>query len=149
MTRAEVSENGEVTAGPWPSRVAGALQIAQAVLLLAALPVLALMFLGSLWEGGDPQLKQRIIAWALPAGAGNVAGIALFTAAASDVLRRRPGQRTLARACAVLQGVLAAGWVWVFQGELVSDRATLGPWLLMTLPGLVGCAITLRAGPKT
>lgn len=149
MPRAGVPEKGEVAVGAWPSRAAAALQIAQAVLLVAALPVLAMMFLGSLWEGGDGQLKQRIISWGMPAGVGNVGGVALFGAAAAAVLRRRPSQRTLARACAVLQTALAAGWVWTFQSRLASDGATLGTWALMTFPGLVGCAIILLTRPMT
>ncbi len=99
------------------SYVAGLLHILQAVLLLAALPVIAMMFLGSLWEGGDTELKQRIVDWGLLAGPATVAGIGLFAATAVTVLRRRPGQRPLALASAILLAVLAAGWAWTLPGQ--------------------------------
>ncbi|MGO4602026.1 hypothetical protein [Terrabacter sp. 2YAF2] len=131
------------------SYVAGLLHILQAVLLLAALPVIAMMFLGSLWEGGDTELKQRIVDWGLLAGPATIAGAGLFAATAVTVLRRRPGQRPLALASAILLAVLAAGWAWTFQGNLVSDRSTLGQWALLTLPGLVGCAIVIAGEPPS
>lgn len=122
---------------------AGLLLGAEAVLLLAGLPVVALMFLGSLWEGGDADLKQRMLDWGLFAGLGNLAGVVLFGVAAAAVLRHRPGQRPTAVSCAILLAVLALGWAWVFQGQLVTDPSTFGEWALPTLPGLLGSAFAL------
>ena len=119
------------------------------MLLLAALPLIAMMFLGSLWEGGDTELKQRIVDWGLLAGPATIAGIGLFAATAVTVLRRRPGQRALALASAILLAVLAAGWGWTLQRNLVSDLSTLGQWALLTLPGLAGCAIVIAGEPRS
>ncbi|MGN6524410.1 MAG: hypothetical protein ACTHMZ_14600, partial [Actinomycetes bacterium] len=57
------------------SIAAGALHTTQAAMLLAALPVILAMFIGSAWEGGDLQEKQRIAAWSMLAGPANVVGI--------------------------------------------------------------------------
>ncbi len=127
---------------------AGLLLAAQGVLMLAALPVVAIMFLGSLWEGGDTDMKHRLLGWGLFAGMGNLAGAVLFGMAAAAVLRHKAGQRVTLLACATLLAVLALGWAWVFQGHLVSDLSTLGPWALLTLPGLVGSVMALAAAPE-
>ncbi len=127
---------------------AGVLLAVQAVLMLAALPVVAIMFLGSLWEGGDTDMKHRLLVWGLFAGLGNVAGVVLFGMAAAAVLRHKAGQRATAKACAILLVVLAVGWAWVFQGHLVSDLPTFGQWALLTLPGLLGSVIAMANAPE-
>jgi hypothetical protein len=128
---------------------AGVLLAVQAVLMLAALPVVALMFLGSLWEGGDTEMKQRLLGWGLFAGLGNLAGVVLFGMAAGAVFRRKPGQRAAVMACAILLAGLAVGWAWVFQGHLVSDLPTFGQWALLTLPGLIGAAMATVIVPES
>lgn len=128
---------------------AGLLLAVQAVLMLVALPAVAIMFLGSLWEGGDTDMKHRLLGWGLFAGLGNMAGVALFGMAAAAVLRHKAGQRSTAMACATLLAVLALGWAWVFQRHLISDLSTFGPWALLTLPGLLGSVMAMTAAPET
>ncbi len=128
---------------------AGLLLVVQAVLMLAALPAVAIMFLGSLWEGGDTDMKRRLLVWGLFAGLGNLAGVALFGMAAAAVFRHKAAQRATAMACAILLAVLALGWAWVFQGHLVSDLSTFGQWALLTLPGLLGSVMAMAAARKT
>lgn len=141
--------DGDPKFGGQPVRYAAGLLLAvQGVLMLAALPVVAIMFLGSLWEGGDTDMKHRLLGWGLFAGMGNLAGAVLFGMAAAAVLRRKPGQRPTALACAILLAVLAVGWAWVFGGHLVSDPSALGPWALLTLPGLFGSVMAVAAAPE-
>jgi hypothetical protein len=106
------------------------------------------MFLGSLWEGGDTDMKHRLLGWGLFAGLGNLAGVVLFGLAAAAVLRHQAGQRATAKACAILLVVLASGWAWVYQGHLVSDPSTFGQWALLTLPGLLGSVMAMAAAPE-
>lgn len=137
--------DGAPTAGSRSIRYSAALLlVVQAALLLAALPVIAMMLLGSLWEGGDTGLKHRILAWCLFAVIGNLAGVVAFCVATFAVVRRRSGRRAAA-ACAVLLTVLSSGWAWVFQGYLVSELSILGQWALLTLPGLLGSVIAMAA----
>jgi hypothetical protein len=89
-----------------------------------------------------------MVEWGLLAGLGNVAGIGLFAATGVSVLRGRPGHRLLAMACGILLAILAAGWAWALQGDLVSNLGTLGQWALLTLPGLVGCGIIIGGEPQ-
>jgi cation transport ATPase len=141
---------GGPEAGSRPIRhAAGLLLAVQAVLMLGALPVVALMFLGSLWEGGDTDMKHRLLGWALFAVLGNLAGTALFGMAATAAFRHKAERRATAMACAILLAVLASGWAWVFQGQLVSDLPTLEEWALLTVPGLLGSGMAVVAAPET
>jgi hypothetical protein len=126
-------------------RLAGVLLGVDGILLFVAIPVIGLMLLGSLWEGGDEALKHRLLAWGLVSVAGNVAAGVLLICASSAVLRDSPGARSLVATCAVVLVVLGAGWAWVFQGVLVSDSSQLGLWALLTLPGLVAGALVVAA----
>ncbi len=126
-------------------RVAGLLLTAQAAMMLAAVPVIAVMFMGSLWEGGDAALKHRLLGWAMFAVLGNLIGVVLLGVAVAALLRGRSARRATAATCATLVTVLAAGWAWVYQGYLLSDPATLGEVALFTLPGLVGSVLASAA----
>lgn len=125
-------------------RCAGVLLCTHAILLFLALPVLALMLLGSLWEGGDEALKHRLLAWGLVSGVGNLGAGVLLICAAMAVLRDSSGERSLLAICACVLVALGAGWVWVFQGNLLSDPSMLGMWALLTLPG-PAAALVVRA----
>lgn len=116
--------------------VAGLLLGGHGVLLLLSLPVLGLMVLGSLWEGGDEALKHRLVAWGPVSGAGSLAAGVLLICAATAVLRASSGERSLVAVCCCLLVALGAGWAWVFQGSLLREPSTLGMWALLTLPGL-------------
>ena len=51
-------------------------------------------------------------------------------------------------ACGILLAILAAGWAWALQGDLLSNLGTLGQWALLTLPGLAGCGIIIGGEPQ-
>ena len=112
-----------------------------AALLFVALPLLALVLLFSLFEGGDVALKHRLLVWAPVAGLGNVVtGVLLGSAAVALSRNARDGRAQLPITSALLLG-LAAGWAWVWQRELVTEPSVLGLWIVMTGPGLVAHAL--------
>lgn len=112
-----------------------------AAILFVALPVLALVFLFSMFEGGDVALKHRLLVWAPVAGLGNVVtGVLLGSAAAAVFRNTRDGRTLLPLTSGLLLG-LAAGWAWVWQRELLTDPSVLGLWIVLTVPGLVAHAL--------
>ena len=128
----------------------GAAQVlmwAQALLLLAAVPVLVLTVLFSLFEGGDAAAKHRLLVWAPVSVLGNLL-CAVVLAAAAGAIRRRSDTRAL-RACACgLPAGLAVGWAWVCQGQLLTDPSMLGIWAGASLPAFLAVAlVSLPAGP--
>jgi hypothetical protein len=116
-----------------------------ASVLFLAIPVLVLMLLGSLWEGGDEGLKHRLLAWGPVSGLGNVVVGVLLISAAVAVLRDSPERRSLLTICAGALIALGAGWAWVYQDLLLTDPSTLGDWALLTLPGMVAVPLALAA----
>ncbi|MGN6088329.1 MAG: hypothetical protein ACTHNT_03450, partial [Actinomycetales bacterium] len=119
----------------WLSPLAAGLMALHAALLALVVPVIALLVIGSLWEGGDEARKHRLQVWAPFAVLGNVAGAVLLTLGAVALARRPPA--ALPRGTALLLAALAAGWAFVYQSELLHDGGTLALWLAWTVPGLV------------
>lgn len=120
---------------------AGLLLGVHAAILFVALPVLALVFLLSLFEGGDVALKHRLLVWAPVAGLGNVVTGVLLCSAAVAVFRNAPDGRTRLPITSGLLLGLAVGWAWVWQSELLTVPSVLALWVVLTGPSLVAHAL--------
>ena len=134
------------TAAAAPGRVANGFATVllgvHGVMLLATLPLIGLMVLSSLWEGGDVALKHRLQAWGPVAGFGNLCAGVLLCCAAVVVHRRSADGRTFLAVTTGLVLALSAGWVWVWQRELLTDPSQLAVWLALTCPGPVAAALS-------
>jgi hypothetical protein len=115
-------------------QVATGLLGAQALMFLVSLPALVLLLFGAAWEGGDEQLKQRIISWVPTAGLGALAAALLLVFATFSVARDARDAPPLVAIGGVLAVGLSVGWVWVWRSALLTDPVWLIVWVLMTLP---------------
>lgn len=113
---------------------------AHSAILLACLPVLLLTVAFSLFEGGDLALKSRLQAWALFAIWGNLACAVVVGSTAVRYYRGQPVSRGLVRSASGLLLGLAAGWAWVYQGQLMTDPSVLCLWVGLTTPTLIAFA---------
>ena len=112
-------------------------------LLILFVPVTGFMVLESAWEGGDEALKRRIAEWGIvSAPIGFLTGVLLIWTATS-VARRSGGIGLLLAFDTALLVVLATGWAWVFQGDLLSDLSMLAVWTALSLPGIAAALFTL------
>lgn len=112
----------------------------QAVLQVVTVPVLVLAFLFSLFEGGDLAAKHRFQAWAPVSGIGNLLCAVVLAGTAIAIRRHSESRGLLALACGLPLG-LGLGWLWVLQGQLLSDPSGLGVWAAETLPAVLAVAL--------
>jgi hypothetical protein len=130
---------------PDESRVrqaATALLVVEAVLLGLSLPVIALFWLGSLWESDDPARAQR-----LSAGLPLLGLVALGAAigcgfAAVSVWRDGRDGRALTVVAAGSVVALAVGWVVVLRETMV-DPLLASVCVVMTAPPVVALALVM------
>jgi hypothetical protein len=81
---------------------------------------------------------------------GQLACAVALGAAAVVVQRRSPGRRTMLATESGLLVCLGAGWVWVWQREMLTSPSVVAVWLVFTTPGLVAAALvalTTRTPP--
>jgi hypothetical protein len=144
-------DGGGVGVGPgrWARGVATFLLGTHAVLLVITLPVVLLVLLFSLWEGGDEAMKQRLHLWAPLDLLATVPVVVLLGCAAWAVRRRSPDSRTFLALATGGALALGAGWAWVGQRQLVTDPSLLGTWLVLTLPGPLAAALVHLGGRRT
>ena len=115
-------------------RVRAVIVAAHSAILLASLPVVLFMLAFSLFEGGDLALKSRLEGWALFAVWGNLVCAVVLGSTAVRYYRGLPVRRGLVMTTSALLGALAAGWAWVYQGQLITDASVLGVWMVLTTP---------------
>ena len=111
------------------------------VILLVSIPVVLLLLGFSMFEGGDLDFKSRMQTWALYAAWGNLGCAVLLLTTAVSLYKGRLVTTGLATTNSALLLVLALGWAWVFQGQLVTDAAVLGLWLGLTTPALIAFGV--------
>lgn len=126
--------------------VASVLLALQAALLVAAVPGVALMMLGSMWEGGDEAFKHRILDWGIEASLGNVVAVVLLVIGATWVARDARSALPLLTATSVLLAGLGVVWILVLR-QTLTDPGWLGLWAALTLPCAVATALVV-AGVK-
>ena len=111
-------------------------------LLVACLPVVGFMVLWSGWEGGDEALKHRLAEWGILSWPVALLAGALLIWTAKSVAGQSSGSGLLLAFDCGLLIVLAAGWAWVYQGDLLADLSMLAVWTALTVPGLVAVVLT-------
>lgn len=149
MQEHAVDEDATVGSGRLARGVATFLLGAHGAMLLGTVPLLALMVLSSLWEGGDEALKQRLQAWGPVSGFGNLVAAVLLCSAAVAVHRRSSDTRTFLAVTVALVLALAAGWAWVWQRVLLTDPSQLMIWLVLTCPGPLAAGLSWRQLRRT
>lgn len=111
-------------------------------LLLVCLPVVGFMVLWSGWEGGDEALKHRLAEWGILGWPIELLAGALLIWTAIGVAGQSSGLRLLLAFDTGLLVVLAAGWAWVYQGDLLADPSMLAVWTALCVPGVVAALLT-------
>lgn len=118
-------------------RVRAVIVAAHSAMLLASLPVVLFMLAFSLFEGGDLALKGRLQGWALFAVGGNLVCAVVLGSTSVRYYRGLPVRRGFVMTTSALLGALAAGWAWVYQGQLFTDASMLCVWVVLTTPALI------------